>query len=131
MPLPKKCPFCNVDSARLLRQSGLAIALTDAFPVSLGHALIVPRRHIQSWFESTDDERQEMFTLLDEIRAEILKAHSPPAFNIGINDGPAAGQTVPHLHIHLIPRYTGDSPDPRGGIRWVLPGQADYWNERG
>ena len=71
--------------------------------------------------------RREMLGLLDEARASIRRSHDPAGFNIGINDGPAAGQTVPHLHIHLIPRYAGDTEDPRGGVRWIMPVKAPYW----
>ena len=72
-----------------------------------------------------------MLRLLDDVRADVMSAHDPAGFNIGINDGRAAGQTVPHLHVHLIPRYAGDSTDPRGGVRWVLPARADYWSGHG
>jgi len=123
-----KCPFCDVAATRILHQSPLAIAFTDAFPLSRGHSLVIPRRHVASWFETTDGERGEMLQLLDEVRETLRKTHRPDGFNIGINDGAAAGQTVPHLHIHLIPRYAGDVPDPRGGVRWILPGRADYWS---
>jgi len=80
-----------------------------------------------SFFELSADERQGLLALLDQARAELLASHAPQGFNIGINDGPAAGQTVPHLHIHLMPRYSGDQPDPRGGVRWVIPEKAKYW----
>lgn len=72
-----------------------------------------------------------MLALLDEAKAAAEVEFSPAGFNIGINDGAAAGQTVPHLHIHLIPRFAGDLPDPRGGVRWVIPAKADYWSQRG
>ena len=111
-----------------MRESPLAMALSDGFPVSRGHCLVVPRRHVRSWFETTEDERREILYLLDEAREAVGRAHNPDGFNIGINDGPAAGQTIPHLHVHLIPRYAGDVRDPRGGVRWVLPEQADYWS---
>ena len=124
----KRCPFCHVELGRILNQSALAIALTDAFPVSEGHCLIIPRRHVTSWFETTDNERREMMHLLDEARNSIRTRYDPPGFNIGINDGLAAGQTIAHLHVHLIPRYTGDVADARGGVRWVLPTRADYWS---
>lgn len=130
MPDGRPCPFCNAAPARVLHASPLALALTDSYPVSPGHALIVPRRHVASLFDASGDERREMLELLDRARATIRERHDPAGFNIGINDGIAAGQTVPHLHIHLIPRYHGDAPDPRGGVRWVLPGRADYWSQR-
>lgn len=125
-----ECPFCGIDPSRILQETELAIALTDGFPVSTGHALIVPKRHIASWFDSTDDERAQIFSLLDDVRDQVRRTHSAEGFNIGINDGPAAGQTVLHLHVHLIPRYVGDLPDPRGGVRWILPAKADYWSSR-
>ena len=87
-------------------------------------------RHFGSFFEATADERNSMLALLDQARREIATELSPDGFNIGINDGAAAGQTVPHLHLHLIPRYEGDSRDPRGGVRWLMPEKADYWSKR-
>jgi diadenosine tetraphosphate (Ap4A) HIT family hydrolase len=125
-----RCPFCHISPERILHQSQLAIALTDGFPVSKGHCLVVPRRHVGSWFDATDDERREMMQLLDAAREGAIRRHAPAAFNIGINDGPAAGQTVPHLHVHLIPRYEGDVAEPRGGVRWILPARANYWTTR-
>jgi diadenosine tetraphosphate (Ap4A) HIT family hydrolase len=85
-------------------------------------------RHVASWFELTAEERAAMLLLLDEVRTNVEGGFQPDAFNIGINDGAAAGQTIPHVHVHLIPRYDGDVPDPRGGIRWVVPAKADYWS---
>jgi len=126
----KHCPFCQADPARVLYESTLAIALTDAFPVNPGHCLVIPRRHVGSWFDTTDDERREMLARLDEAKVAVECSHQPAGCNIGINEGVAAGQTVAHLHIHLIPRYVGDVADPRGGIRWVLAERADYWSTR-
>ena len=105
------------------------MALWDGHPLSPGHVLIVPRRHVASWFESTTAEREEMVRLTDDARRILAEKRAPDGFNLGINDGAAAGQTVPHLHLHLIPRYRGDVPDPRGGIRWIIPDRADYWNK--
>jgi diadenosine tetraphosphate (Ap4A) HIT family hydrolase len=124
----EQCPFCNVVATRILRESPLAIALSDAFPVSRGHCLVIPRRHVRSWFETSEDERHEMLRLLDDSRDALSGTCGPDGFNIGMNDGVAAGQTIPHLHVHLIPRYAGDVQDPRGGVRWVLPDRADYWS---
>jgi diadenosine tetraphosphate (Ap4A) HIT family hydrolase len=123
----KPCPFCNLPSARILGGDELAIIASDGFPVSPGHTLIIPRRHIGSFFEATDAERASLLQLLDRAKAIIDAEFRPDACNIGINDGRAAGQTIAHLHIHLIPRYAGDSADPRGGVRWVLPDKAKYW----
>jgi diadenosine tetraphosphate (Ap4A) HIT family hydrolase len=89
---------------------------------------VIPIRHVHSWFELATLEKAAMLDLLDKLRTRIVEHYKPAGFNIGINDGKAAGQTVPHVHIHLIPRFEGDHPDPRGGIRWVLPASAPYWN---
>jgi len=122
------CPFCTLPADRILHRRSTAIALRDAYPISPGHTLIVPLRHVGSFFESSAAERLDLLALLDEAREQLICKHAPDSFNIGINDGPAAGQTVPHLHIHLIPRYRGDLPDPRGGVRWIIADKADYWS---
>lgn len=88
---------------------------------------MIPHRHVSSFFETTDEERGGLQVLLLAAKQQLDAEFAPASYNIGINDGPAAGQTVPHLHIHLIPRYEGDLPDPRGGVRWVLPDKARYW----
>jgi diadenosine tetraphosphate (Ap4A) HIT family hydrolase len=92
-----------------------------------GHTLIIPRRHVGSVFDLTHEELLDLHALVVKARERLLKDLHPDAFNIGLNDGPAAGQTVPHAHIHLIPRKTGDVPDPRGGVRWIIPAKAKYW----
>ncbi len=121
------CPFCTLPPERIVAANAVGWVVRDAYPVSPGHTLIIPRRHMGSFFELSADERLGLLALLDQARAELLASHAPQGFNIGINDGPAAGQTVPHLHIHLMPRYSGDQPDPRGGVRWVIPERAKYW----
>ena len=121
------CPFCRVDRGRVAWSSALAIALWDVYPVSLGHALILPRRHAASWSELTADEKTELTAGVDAVRALIDERYQPHAYNVGYNDGEAAGQTIMHFHVHVIPRYQGDVLDPRGGIRWVLPDKAAYW----
>jgi diadenosine tetraphosphate (Ap4A) HIT family hydrolase len=125
----KNCPFCSLPKDRIIARNNHGVIVRDAFPVSVGHTLIIPIRHIGSFFELAADERAGLLDLLETSKAQLDRAHSPHAFNIGINDGPAAGQTVPHLHIHLIPRYIGDTTDPRGGVRWVIPAKAAYWRE--
>lgn len=124
------CPFCTLPSDRIAGQNQHAVWILDGFPVSRGHSLVIPRRHVASFFEVSELERLALLELLDEARAKAVAEFNPDGFNIGINDGAAAGQTVSHLHIHLIPRFQGDLPDPRGGVRWVLPEKADYWSPR-
>jgi diadenosine tetraphosphate (Ap4A) HIT family hydrolase len=125
-----QCVFCQLPKARIARESDLAILVWDAFPVSNGHALAIPKRHVASWFDTTEKERCELLALIDSARIIVKDAFVPQAFNIGINDGVAAGQTIPHLHVHLIPRYEGDVLDPRGGVRWILPDKAVYWDSK-
>lgn len=130
MPDPIACPFCPIKDREILAEHPLAAAITDSFPLTQGHTLIVPRRHIASFFELTTNERLAMLGLLDQAKATLDTKYSPSGFNIGVNDGTAAGQTVMHVHIHLIPRYEGDADDPRGGVRWIFPRKAEYWNAK-
>ena len=123
------CPFCQFDPANVLLENDLAFAFYDNFPVTLGHTLVVPKRHVASFFEITREEQAALFDLVGRVRELLLAERSPDAFNVGINDGVAAGQTVLHLHIHLIPRYAGDTEDPRGGVRWIMPVKAPYWKK--
>ena len=120
------CPFCHPAPERIIFENPLVIALWDAFPVNRGHALIVPRRHVPTWFDASAEERVALMAAVDEARDLIVARFAPDGFNIGINVGQAAGQTVFHLHVHLIPRYDGDVPDPRGGVRWVIPARGNY-----
>lgn len=121
------CPFCTLDPSRVVFENDLVIAIQDGYPSSPGHLLLVPRRHVADWFEATDAERAALTEATVDARNFILEHYQPEGFNIGINAGEAAGQTVMHLHVHVIPRYSGDVADPRGGIRWVLPDTAAYW----
>jgi len=125
------CLFCTLPPTRIVHANRLAVVIQDAYPVSRGHTLVLPRRHVGSLFELEPLERDAVFELLDLARRDLDQSLHPDGHNIGINDGPAAGQTVPHLHVHLIPRYTGDQVDPRGGVRWIFPERADYWSARG
>jgi diadenosine tetraphosphate (Ap4A) HIT family hydrolase len=124
------CPFCCLPDDRVLAQDAHGKVIRDAYPVSPGHMLVIPHRHVGSFFDLSTEERSCLLALLDEARRSIEVEHRPDGYNIGINDGPTAGQTVPHLHIHLIPRYAGDRTDPRGGVRWIFPDKADYWTAR-
>jgi diadenosine tetraphosphate (Ap4A) HIT family hydrolase len=124
------CAFCALAPELVLGENDHAAWFLDIHPVSPGHSLIVPKRHVESFFETTQTEREAMLMLLDRAREHVCKDHAPSGYNIGINEGSAAGQTVPHLHVHLIPRFPGDTDNPRGGVRWVLPKRADYWSHR-
>ena len=120
------CPFCSPPDDRLFHRGRLVLGLWDQFPVSPGHALIIPRRHVASWFDATDEERMELMAAVSDARRAIEQVHQPDGYNLGVNVGHAAGQTVFHLHVHVIPRYQGDVPAPRGGVRHVIPEKADY-----
>lgn len=123
--MKSNCPFCSLPHDRIICENEHAFAIRDVFAVSPGHSLIIPKRHVGSFFETTTDEKRDLLALLDVIKSGD-KSY-PDGYNIGINDGIAAGQTIMHLHIHLIPRYHGDMEDPRGGVRWVIPDKAKYW----
>ena len=114
-----ECPFCDATAAVL--SNALALARFDKYPVSVGHLLVMTRRHVASYFESTAAERAALMELIDAGKALLDERFSPAGYNIGINVGATAGQTIAHLHVHLIPRYAGDVADPRGGVRGVIP----------
>lgn len=124
---PKSCAFCTLPSARVIDQNATALVIRDGYPVSPGHTLLIPKRHTCSFFDLSAQERSDLLTLLDRAKLVLDTEFQAKGYNIGINDGPVAGQTVPHLHMHLIPRFEGDVPDPRGGVRWVIPDRAKYW----
>jgi len=126
----ESCVFCSIAAADIIAEHPLALAKRDGYPLTKGHTLIIPRRHVASFFDCTAEERQAMLGLLDEAKADLDKQHAPDGYNIGLNNGVAAGQTVMHVHMHLIPRYAGDTSDPRGGVRWIFPDKAAYWAEQ-
>jgi diadenosine tetraphosphate (Ap4A) HIT family hydrolase len=127
--MPVQCPFCALPASRVLHTSPHARAFRDAYPVSDGHTLVVPKRHIGTIFLLSPEELADLWLLVEEVRNALLLSHDVHGFNIGVNDGEAAGQTVAHAHVHVIPRYAGDVADPRGGIRWVVPDRARYWED--
>ena len=102
------------------------IALWDSFPVAPGHVLLVPRRHVPTWFDATFEERMELMAAIDIAKDRIVSLHKPDGFNLGVNIGEAAGQTIFHLHLHVIPRYVGEVQDPTGGVRHVIPAKGNY-----
>lgn len=118
------CVFCTPDRA-LLATSALAVAFEDIHPVSPGHTLVIPRRHVATYFDCTAEEKAALWELVERVR-QLLADRHPDGFNVGFNAGAAAGQTIFHAHIHVIPRYAGDVPDPRGGIRHAVIGHGHY-----
>jgi superfamily II DNA or RNA helicase/diadenosine tetraphosphate (Ap4A) HIT family hydrolase/HKD family nuclease len=119
-------PFLAVPASQWLAANRSAFVIADHFPVSPGHALVVPRRVIATWWEATDEERADMLALVDAVKRQLDAEFEPDGYNVGFNAGAAAGQTVDHLHIHVIPRYHGDVSDPRGGVRHVIPSRGNY-----
>lgn len=120
------CDYSNSDKHSIIAENDLFYARWDNFPVSRGHAEVIPKKHTLSFFDLTDTEVAAMFNLAKEAKGTIDDKYHPDAYNIGVNDGEAAGRTVHHLHLHLIPRYKGDVPEPKGGITHVIPHEVKY-----
>ena len=125
--MDNNCPFCKVESEReIIASSPLSVAFFDGFPVSPVHALIIPKRHVSSFFDLSQEERQDLLNLADSVKQIVEERYHPDGYNIGVNVGEAAGQSIFHVHMHLIPRYQGDVPNPRGGVRGVIPDKQNY-----
>lgn len=118
------CPFCDPD--KIVVENDLAFAIYDRYPVSHGHILVIPRRHFSDIFEATPDELRALSELTRRVREFVEEEYAPEGYNIGINKGRAAGQSIMHVHIHFIPRYSGDRRDPKGGVRGVIPKKQKY-----
>lgn len=124
-----QCLFCDRDNLQehvLIIENDFCYARWDKFPVAPGHCEVIPKKHIVSFFDVSDDDSIKLFILLKEVRNIVQEKFNPDGFTIGINEGEAAGRTIHHLHIHLIPRYRGDVENPRGGVRNVIPGKGSY-----
>jgi len=121
----KPCPFCNLEREKII-ESELSYAIYDGYPVNEGHALIIPKRHTANYFDLSLAEQNDCILLLNRVKGIVQEKYNPAGFNVGININEAAGQTLPHVHIHLIPRYEGDVEEPRGGVRGVVPGKRNY-----
>ena len=121
------CPFCRLEANRIRLENEFAVAIPDGFAVTEGHTLVLPKRHVPSLFDLPEGEQAAVWLLVSQVRASLMNEMNPDGFNVGLNDGPAAGQTVMHAHVHVIPRRAGDVADPRGGVRWVIPAKAQYW----
>jgi diadenosine tetraphosphate (Ap4A) HIT family hydrolase len=125
------CSFCERLTAReLTAENQLAAAFPDVFPLTLGHTLIVPRRHVADLFDLDAAEQAAMWDLLVPVKRALDEMHHPDGYNLGLNNGAVAGQTIVHIHVHVIPRYRGDVADPLGGIRHMFPDRGRYWEER-
>jgi len=125
--MKKDCLFCNIPTVRIVLENELAYAVRDGYPVTEMHSLIIPKRHIQDYFDLTKEELIACDQLIRSLKDEISNSdNSVNGFNIGINSGETAGQTIFHCHLHLIPRRTGDVDNPRGGVRNIIPGMGNY-----
>jgi diadenosine tetraphosphate (Ap4A) HIT family hydrolase len=123
---PNDCPFCRVPPERIIDSNSCALTVADEFPVSPGHTLVILRRHIASFFELTSEELAAVYELLRRMKSCLDSSLKPGGYNIGVNIGDTAGQTISHVHVHLIPRFIGDVAEPRGGVRNVIPGRGAY-----
>jgi diadenosine tetraphosphate (Ap4A) HIT family hydrolase len=121
------CVLCQIAPERVILETRVARAVLDAYPISEGHTLVVPRLHIGSIYELSSEDQRATWEHVARVRDLLVERYGVESFNIGLNDGTAAGQTISHAHIHVIPRRTGDTPDPRGGVRWVIADKAAYW----
>ncbi|MDD3957288.1 MAG: HIT family protein [Candidatus Izemoplasmatales bacterium] len=122
-----RCVFCTLASSTdHVYDNPYVYAIYDQYPVSPGHMLIIPKRHVDHLFQTTEAEQSALFQALAAMRENLIRVYDPDGFNIGINEGKSAGQTISHLHIHLIPRYEKDVDDPRGGIRGAIPDKRIY-----
>ena len=124
---PDQCPFCQrIEEGHVAASTLLAVAFPDAYPISQGHMLVVPRRHEPEFFNLSPDEQGQMLALASELHRRLVVELGLDGVNLGINCGEVAGQTIAHAHLHFIPRYRGDAVEPAGGIRWLFPDKARY-----
>ena len=122
-----ECIFCKkISEKKFLFENNFWIALEDGFPVSKGHTLVIPKRHVASFFDLREEEFSSLKEMLDRVKERLDATYKPDGYNIGVNVGEAAGQSVFHVHVHVIPRYVGDVANPRGGVRGVIPSKQNY-----
>ena len=121
------CVFCNTfDKDRIIYEDDNWIAVLDGYPVSKGHTLLISKQHYETYFNLPPYIQKDMYIAIQMIRVRLQKEYNPDGWNIGCNCGEAAGQTIPHFHLHIIPRYNGDCENPRGGVRGVIPSKMSY-----
>jgi diadenosine tetraphosphate (Ap4A) HIT family hydrolase len=123
---PSSCPFCTLPESRIVARSKLSMTIRDGYPVSPGHTLLIPNRHVVDWFDLNAEEVADLLTATRDAKIVLDSELHPDGYNLGVNAGAAAGQTVMHVHLHLIPRFIGDSRDPRGGVRHCIPHRGHY-----
>ncbi len=122
-----RCVFCNIpDVQECLCENECCRAIFDNYPVSPGHVLIIPKRHVANYFDLAEEEQLELWRMVNQCKTLLDARFHPDGYNVGVNVNSAAGQSIPHVHIHLIPRYTGDVANPRGGVRGVIPSKQNY-----
>lgn len=123
--MEKPCPFCEGTLKKII-ENEWAFCIEDKFPVSRGHSLVIPKVHVSDLFALPEKEYTELFQMVRVVRNLLTEKYEPQGFNVGVNCGKAAGQTVPHVHVHVIPRYRKDVVDPTGGVRGVIPDKQKY-----
>lgn len=129
--MSNECLFCELrNQERVIGECDLTITFIDNFPASPGHTLVIPKRHFATYFEATEAELLAIGVAVQKAKLLLDEEFKPDAYNIGVNNGEMAGQSIKHLHVHLIPRYKGDVEDPKGGVRWILRNKANYWDAR-
>ena len=128
--MSEHCLFCQLRDERVISECALTTTFLDTYPASPGHALIIPKRHVATYFEVTEAEQHAIAQAIQTAKPILDKEFAPDGYNIGVNNGTAAGQSIQHLHVHLIPRYQGDVENPKGGVRWVIANRANYWSKR-
>jgi diadenosine tetraphosphate (Ap4A) HIT family hydrolase len=126
MAVSEVSPFLAIEPSAWVASNDLAFAVRDQYPVTPGHTLVISRRPVPTWFDATGEEQIALLDLVRLVKGALDSELRPDGYNVGFNVGEAAGQTVMHLHVHVIPRFHGDVVDPRGGIRHVIPGRGNW-----
>lgn len=126
MEIMKSCIFCHIKNRDIISEGSFSIAFYDKYPVNPGHVLVVSKRHISEYLDLSSEEKEDMWKLVDIVTDILKEKYAPHGYNIGINIGKTAGQTIFHCHIHIIPRYEGDMDFPEGGVRGVIPEKQKY-----
>lgn len=124
------CFFCNLPKERIIKEYEHWIVVKDGFSIAKEHTLIIPKKHIAKFEQLNAFQWNELFSIINDVVSQLKNYIGMIDFNLGLNDGPLAGQTIKHLHVHVIPRFEGDCEDPRGGVRWIMPEKANYCDKK-